>query len=109
MGINTHHEPVIYMREDCEICQSEGFSANSRLLLECAGQSIIATLNIVDNPVLAKGYAGLSKIAMQRLMVQKGDILDISQAPVVSSLSQKEDLRQPAQPTGYAGHHHGYW
>ncbi|ALS99622.1 thymidine phosphorylase family protein [Lacimicrobium alkaliphilum] len=87
MGINTHHEPVIYMREDCEICQSEGFSANSRLLLECDGQSIIATLNIVDNPVLAKGYAGLSKIAMQRLMVKKGDILDISQAPVVSSLA----------------------
>jgi len=87
MGINTHHEPVIYMREDCEICHSEGFSANSRLLLECAGQSIIATLNIVDNPVLAGGYAGLSKIAMQRLMVKKGDILDISQAPVVSSLA----------------------
>ncbi len=87
MGINTHHEPVIYMREDCEICQSEGFSANSRLLLECDGQSIIATLNIVDNPVLAKGYAGLSKVAMQRLMAEEGSILDISQAPVVSSLA----------------------
>ncbi|WP_088329943.1 thymidine phosphorylase family protein [Lacimicrobium sp. SS2-24] len=87
MGINTHHEPVIYMREDCEICRSEGFSANSRLQLEYADSSIIATLNIVDNPVLPKGYAGLSKIALQRLAIQAGDTIDIKQAPVVSSLA----------------------
>ncbi len=33
MGIDTHQEPVAYMRQDCHICRSEGFDSNARLLL----------------------------------------------------------------------------
>ncbi len=25
MGIDTHQEPVVFIRDDCEVCRSEGF------------------------------------------------------------------------------------
>ena len=31
MGIDTHEEPIVYMRSDCHVCRSEGFSAHSRV------------------------------------------------------------------------------
>lgn len=87
MGIDTYQEPVVYMRSDCHICRSEGFSANSRLLLVCGGNSVIATLNIVDGLLLEPGAVGLSNIAMSRLDAKAGQKLAISHAPVVTSLS----------------------
>jgi thymidine phosphorylase len=27
LGIDTYQEPVIYMRQDCDVCRSEGFEA----------------------------------------------------------------------------------
>lgn len=30
LGINTHQEPVVYMRQDCQVAVSEGFYAHSR-------------------------------------------------------------------------------
>lgn len=87
MGIDTHQEPVVYMRSDCPICRSEGFSANSRVLLCYEGCSIIATLNVVDEKVLVPGYVGLSKIAIKRLGASVGASISVSHAPVVASLA----------------------
>ncbi|WP_323844281.1 thymidine phosphorylase family protein [Microbulbifer magnicolonia] len=87
MGIDTHQEPVVYMRSDCHICRSEGFTANSRVLLHYENNSIIATLNVVDEKVLAPAHAGLSKIAMRRLGVLDGVSITISHAPVITSLT----------------------
>jgi hypothetical protein len=28
MGIDTHQEPVVYMRDDCHVCRAEGFNAH---------------------------------------------------------------------------------
>jgi len=28
IGIDTYRENVIFMREDCEVCRSEGFTAD---------------------------------------------------------------------------------
>ena len=30
-GIDTHQEPVVYMRSDCHVVRSEGFSAQGRV------------------------------------------------------------------------------
>lgn len=87
MGIDTHQEPVVYMRSDCPICRSEGYTANSRVTLGYEKNSVIATLNVVDEFALAEGTAGLSKIAMARLGTTVGDAIQIDHAPVVSSLS----------------------
>jgi thymidine phosphorylase len=47
MGIDTHEEPIVYMRADCHVCRSEGFSAHSRITVTTERASIIATLNVV--------------------------------------------------------------
>jgi thymidine phosphorylase len=47
MGIDTHEEPIIYMRADCHVCRSEGFSAHSRVMVTTERGSIIGTLNVV--------------------------------------------------------------
>lgn len=86
MGIDTHQEPVVYMRRDCHICRAEGFSASSRVALQYQQNSIIATLNVVDEGGLDHGSAGLSKIAMERLQLGNGDPVMIRHAPVVRSL-----------------------
>ena len=87
MGINTHQEPVVYMRSDCHICRSEGFIANSRVMLRYGENSVIATLNVVDEQVLVSGSAGLSKIAMRRLGAIDGAAIIVGHAPVVTSLA----------------------
>ena len=87
MGIDTHQEPVVYMRSDCPVCRSEGFTTNSRVLLQNGVEKVIATLNAVDDHVLDSGSAGLSKIAMRRLAVADGMTITISHAPIVTSLA----------------------
>jgi len=87
MGIDTHQELVVYMREDCHICLAEGFNASSRLAISHGVSNIIATLNVTAGQILSKGQIGLSKIALERLKVQAGDKVIIKHAPVIHSLS----------------------
>jgi thymidine phosphorylase len=54
LGIDTHREPVIYMRRDCRVCRSEGFEAQARILVQADERSILATL---DGECLAHGEA----------------------------------------------------
>ena len=86
LGIDTHQEPVVYMRADCHVCRSEGFSAHSRVRIETSGASAIATLNVVHGDLLAPGEAGLSEAAWTRLGAKTGDVAHFSHAPPVDSL-----------------------
>ncbi|NMH65240.1 thymidine phosphorylase family protein [Shewanella salipaludis] len=86
MGIDTHQEPVVYMRRDCHVCKAEGFNASRRVVLSYGDCSLIATLNVTSTGVLKQDQVGLSKIAMQRLKVKSGDRLCIQHAPVLASL-----------------------
>ncbi len=87
MGIDTHQEPLIYMREDCDICRAEGFNASSRVQIRTDDRRIIATLNIVDSTRLPSGHIGLSRIAINRLDVTNGDRVYVDHAPIVVSFS----------------------
>jgi len=31
LGIDTHQQAVVYMRQDCPVCRSEGFAAEARV------------------------------------------------------------------------------
>jgi thymidine phosphorylase len=44
LGIDARHEAIVFMREDCLVCRSEGFGAFARVRLTCGTRSIIATL-----------------------------------------------------------------
>lgn len=86
MGIDTHQEPVLYMRGDCHVCRSEGFSASNRVLVKAGAHELIASLNVVDDRVLAPGEVGLSKVALARLGLPVGSPVSITHAPVLNSL-----------------------
>ena len=86
MGIDTHQEPVVYMRRDCHICRAEGFNSSSRVQLESKGVKLTATLNVIENDSLALTHIGLSRIAMERLAVIEGEKVDIAHAPIIDSL-----------------------
>jgi thymidine phosphorylase len=87
LGINTHQEPVVFMRADCPICKAEGFNASNRLEVCHGERHIIATLNVVTSDVLSVEHIGFSNIALQRLGVKNGDQVAVSHAPLVDSLS----------------------
>ncbi|OGT73222.1 MAG: thymidine phosphorylase [Gammaproteobacteria bacterium RIFCSPLOWO2_02_FULL_57_10] len=86
-GIDTHQEPVVYMREDCHVCRSEGFSAQGRVRICVGERSIIATLNIVTGDFLSHQKAALSESAWKLLGAKEGDKAHFKHAPPVESMS----------------------
>jgi len=87
MGIDTHQEPVVFMREDCPICRAEGFNATSRIAIFYRDKQIVATLNVVTTNVLPVEHIGFSNIALQRLGAVDGVTVAVSHAPLVESIS----------------------
>lgn len=87
MGVDTHEEPIIFMRSDCAICRAEGFSANTRLQVQAKEHSLIATLNIVSNELLAEGTIGFSDSAWEFLQLSEEQPVHVRHAPLVRSLS----------------------
>jgi thymidine phosphorylase len=86
MGIDTYQEPVIYMRQDCEVCRSEGFEAQSRVEIRRDGRPIVATLNVVTSDLLAPDEAGLSESAWRLLGAVPGDSISVRHPLPLESL-----------------------
>lgn len=85
-GIDTYQEPVVYMRRDCAVCRSEGFTTQARVQLTTDSTSIVATLSVVDGPWLGHGVAGLSEAAWTALHPLPGEWITVAHAPVLDSL-----------------------
>src|SRR6266567_4480596 len=71
-GIGTYLEPIVYMRADCHICQSEGFEARSRVKVSLRGKDIVATLNTIESDLLSPEQASLSEVAWSLLGAMEG-------------------------------------
>jgi thymidine phosphorylase len=87
LGINTHKEPIIYMREDCHICKSEGFEAQARVRVTLDGRSIVATLNTIESGLLSSSEASLSHYAWNLLAAKEGDRVSVTHPKPLDSLS----------------------
>jgi thymidine phosphorylase len=87
LGIDTHHEAVVYMRADCHICRAEGFRAHARVGLSYRGRTIIATLHQVMGDWLRIDEAGLSETAWRALNGREEDEISIEHPPTLESLS----------------------
>lgn len=87
LGINTYKEPVIYMREDCHICKSEGFEAQARVRVTLNDRSIIATLNSIETDLLKPNEASLSHYAWDLLSAKNGDEISVTHPKQLDSLS----------------------
>lgn len=87
MGIDTYQEHVVYMREDCHVCRSEGFAAQSRVQVANGRHVIIATLNVVKPELLEADAIGLSEAAWRALAVEPGVHVTVSHPKPLHSLS----------------------
>lgn len=91
MGIHSHQESVVYMRDDCHVCHAEGFNAHSRVqvrLLDAANpRSIVATLSVVSANFLSHREIGLSDSAWQLLGGEEGMPVSVTHAKPAESMS----------------------
>lgn len=87
LGINTQHEAVVFMREDCTVCRAEGFNAHTRVRVEQGTLSIIATLYHVTSDILKHDEAGFSEAAWRRLKLQDGAEVAVTHPAPLESLS----------------------
>jgi len=87
LGIDTHQEPVVYMRANCHVCRAEGFNAQGRVLVSANGRSAICTLDVVTGDFLSHQKAGLSEAAWRLLKPEEGDVATFRHAPPVESMS----------------------
>jgi thymidine phosphorylase len=88
LGIDARHEAIVFMREDCLVCRSEGFAAFARVRLTCGTRSIIATLYHVTSNLIEKAEAGLSEAAWHALGLKDGETIVATHPRPLSSLSR---------------------
>lgn len=87
MGIDTYRENVVYMHAECEVCRSEGFESQARVLVSSGSASIPATLNVVTTGLLRPGEAGFSEAAWGALHASVGDAIHVAHVPPPVSMS----------------------
>ncbi|MCV0426477.1 MAG: thymidine phosphorylase family protein [Roseibium sp.] len=88
LGIDTQFEAIVFMRNDCPVCLSEGFSAQTRIRVSYKDQSVIATLFQTAPDLLEHGEIGLSEAAWHRLGVQAGENVSVCHPRPLESLSK---------------------
>jgi len=87
-GIDTYRQPVVYMREDCHLCRSEGFSVLTRVEITHGQRSIVAALNVVtDADWLPPDTAALSEAAWTALKADDGEFVTFSHPEPPASAS----------------------
>ncbi|ASP40773.1 thymidine phosphorylase [Bacterioplanes sanyensis] len=67
MGIDTHQQPVVYIRSDCHVAIAEGFNAHAQVEIRTADAAVVAQLVLVTNERLSHEQAALSEAAWQAL------------------------------------------
>lgn len=86
LGINSHKDPIVYIRSDCLICKSEGFNAQTRVMVRLNKRSIIATLNTIETDLLKQNEAGLSNYAWDLLRAKENDEITITHPKALDSI-----------------------
>lgn len=62
LGITTtQHEPVVFMREDCFVCRSEGLTSRPEILVVADGREIVANVFRTAGDILAEDEIGMSE------------------------------------------------
>ena len=86
--IDTYHENVAYLHRDNPVYRAEGFKAMAKVSVRINGQSILATLNVVDDEsIVPCTKLGLSKAAFTQLGAEEGHTVSIAQADPPASIS----------------------
>ncbi|MFC3685845.1 thymidine phosphorylase family protein [Hydrogenophaga luteola] len=87
VAIDTWRENVAYLHRDCAVVRAEGFQALSKVEVRANGRSILATLNVVDDPALVGcQQIGVSEDAFAQLEVPEGHPASVTQAEPPASI-----------------------
>jgi thymidine phosphorylase len=87
LGLDTQYEAVAFLRADCPVCKSEGFSSHARIQITNGNTSIFATLYTTDSDLLAPDEIGLSTTAWVRLGLDAPTDVTLSHPPPLTSLA----------------------
>jgi thymidine phosphorylase len=87
LGILTSDDPVVFMRSDCHVCRSEGFTSRSSVLIRAKGRDAVATLFQVSSDIIGLDEAGLSEAAWTLLGIDEGDPVAVEHPPALVSFS----------------------
>ncbi len=87
LGMDTHTENMIFVRYDSQVCRSEGFTANTRVVISTQSRSIIATLVVITSELLKDGEASLSEFAFNSLHAKEGDLVTVAHLRPILSFS----------------------
>ncbi len=87
LGIDTYQEPVVYIHDKSPICRAEGFAAQSRVRVSNDGHVIVASLNMVSGDLLKLNEIGLSRRAAELLDLKGNELLHVTHAKPINSLS----------------------
>ncbi|HWT99199.1 MAG TPA: thymidine phosphorylase family protein [Terriglobales bacterium] len=82
IAIDTYRENVAYLARSCPLYRVEKFQGLEKIQITCRERTIVAVLNIVDDPrFLARDELGLSEQGFRQLGLPEGTEVDVSQAP----------------------------
>ena len=87
LGIFTQNDHVAFLKNDSDVCISEGFEALTRIRVSTKTNSIVASLDVVTSNILLPDEIGLSNTAAEKLNISDGDILDVSHLEDIISLN----------------------
>lgn len=87
LGIFTQNAHVVFLKNDSDVCISEGFAALTRIRVSTKSNSIVASLNVVTSNILLPDEIGLSNTAAEKLNISDGDILTVSHLETINSLN----------------------
>ncbi len=81
IAVDTYRENVAYLSRDCPLYQAEKFQGLAKVEVSTSGRSILAVLNIVDDPrLLKRDELGLSEQAFQQFGLPDGEKVSLAQA-----------------------------
>ena len=90
LGIFTQNAHVAYLKNDSDVCISEGFTALTRVRVSTKTNTIVASLNVITSNILLPDEIGLSNTAAEKLNISDGDFLNVSHLETIASLSSNK-------------------
>lgn len=70
--IDTYKENVAFMRSDCPVCASQGFNSQTKIEIVGRDRSLVAVLDVLEEPYLRENELGLCAYAFDRLGLPEG-------------------------------------
>ncbi|HFE37998.1 MAG TPA: thymidine phosphorylase family protein [Gammaproteobacteria bacterium] len=87
VAIDTYRENVAYLNRECELYRAEGFQALSKVEIRANSNTILATLNVVDDDkIVAPGELGLSEQAFNQIQLDEGAMVYVAHADPPASM-----------------------